>query len=397
MRMKKLLPLGLAALTAPAYGLDIDVKHSGQFRLRHENYNIYEGRADKTDFSTMRLRAGFDFKLEGDRHIFIAPQAVKSFGELIPVSEEDGSTSYDQSSGDKNDSALEFHEAYALVPMGDVKLKMGRQELSYGDKVILGNRNWTPNGMTFDAVKASVSLFGGELDLVYSKIINSDPETVSDDDTLTFLYYKIIRDKQTELDAYTIFHNEASDGVNMDSVSTGFRYKKRFEKFGFVTENIYQDFKEQSRSGYNFNLELDYKAGKFTPFASYMIASKDYDQLYTNRHKYNGMIDIVGRRNLIRASLGAKYDLSSDWNLKAEVFQFNKASDDELAYNQATSKTLPGDIDESNLGQELDLVLNYSGVKNEVFSFGYSIFQHGDYFEEQDKSEFAYVQYLLKF
>lgn len=396
MKVRKMASAGLLLLCATSANA-LEVEHKGQFRLRHENYDIYEGRSDKSDFTAMRLRAGLNFKIDDKRRIFIAPQAVKSFGEVIAEPQTDGTIKSRQSSGDKFDGSLQFHEAFAEVPFGDLKLKMGRQELSYGDKIVLGNRNWTPNGQTFDAVKASADLWGGQIDLVYSKISNEDSSTVTDDASLYFLYYKVMKTDKTEFDAYVISNNKASDGANNDSLSSGFRWVQKFGNFSFNTENIYQDLPEQSKSAYNLNLVLDYKIGKLKTFASYMVATENYDQLYTNRHKYNGLIDIVGRKNLDTVSLGGKYNLSDKWSLKAEAFQFTKHSDEDLAYNQATSKTLTGDIDESDLGTEFDLILNYKPGKNEIVSIAYSTFQHGDYFEEQDTSHFGYLQYLLKF
>lgn len=396
MKKTKYIAIAVTALV----GLNakaLEIKHNGQFRLRHENYDIYEGRSDKTDFSTMRLRVGMDFKIDEKRRIFISPQAVKNFGEVYSEAQSDGSVKDRTTSGDKFDSPLEFHEAYAEIPLSDIKLKMGRQELAYGDNVILGNRNWTPNGQTFDAVKASIGFAGGELDLVYSKIVDTESDEVNDNDSLLFAYYKAIKTDNLNLDIYVIQHNEALDGVNNDSISYGFRYKQQFGNFGINTENIFQEFNEQEESGYSYNLVIDYKAGKFKPFASYMSTSEDYDQLYTNRHKYNGIIDIVGRKNLDRVSAGTSYKASDKLKLKLEYFQFKKHSDEDLAYNQATNSTLSGDINESDLGSEVDFVLTYSPTKGESFTLGYSEFHHGDYFEEQEVSKFGYLQYLLKF
>lgn len=399
----KRISICLALATATAANAQMEVEHSGQFRIRHENYDIYQGRSNKKDFTTMRARLDLDIKLPEGRKFHISPQAVKSFGEYVAEIDDDGSADFNRTSGDKYDSPLEFYEAYAYIPLGEHSLKLGRQALSYGGKIILGNRNWTPSGQAFDAAKFTTTIGSGELDLVYSKVANDDNKIVNDDATLTFLYYKLKMGKSHKLDTYIISNNVSNDNVdgageeNADSTSYGFRYQFKGDAAKFTTENIYQDFSNSENSAYNLNFEYSHDLADFTPFISYAVATEDYDQLYANRHKYNGFIDIVGRKNLETISVGTNYAFSDKLALRAEYFNFKKVDDDTLAYNQATSKTLQGDVNEDHLGNELDLVLAYKPTKMERVQLAYMVFDHGDYFEEQEQSKFAYLEYLLKF
>ncbi|NCN95792.1 MAG: hypothetical protein GW917_03645, partial [Bdellovibrionales bacterium] len=151
--MKTVLMLFFAAILmgGVSEAVELNVKQDGEFRFRHENYDIYSGRSDKVDFTTLRLRFGLDFDLGEDRHVYISPQAVKGFGELNPETQSNGSTSFRQTSGDQYDKELDFYEAYASVPVGPMRFKVGRQVLSYGENVMIGDRNWTPRGQAFDA------------------------------------------------------------------------------------------------------------------------------------------------------------------------------------------------------------------------------------------------------
>ncbi|MBC76027.1 MAG: hypothetical protein CME64_08415 [Halobacteriovoraceae bacterium] len=400
--MKK-ISICLALITATGAQAQMKLDYSGQFRVRHENYDIYQGRSNKKDFTTMRARLDLDIKLPEGRRFHISPQAVKSFGEYVAEIEDDGSPDFNRTSGDKYDGPLEFYEAYAYIPLGENSLKIGRQALSYGGKIILGNRNWTPSGQAFDAAKFSTKIGAGELDLVYSKVANDDNKIVNDDATLSFLYYKLKMGESQKLDTYIISNNVSNDNVNgageenADSTSYGFRYQFKGDVGKFTTENIYQDFSNSENSAYNLNFEYSHNLGNFTPFASYAVATEDYDQLYANRHKYNGYIDIVGRKNLETISAGLKYKFNDKTALKAEYFDFKRVDKDTAAFNQATSKTLTGDLGELNLGQELDIVLAYKPTSMERVQLAYTMFKHGDYFEESETSKFAYLEYLLKF
>lgn len=391
MMRKQIMALSLWSLSFVGFANDLKVEHNAQLRVRHENYNIYEGRSDKVDYTAMRFRAGFQFDVGEGRKLYLSPQVLKGFGDL--------NANNQQTSGDKNSSAVEFHEAYADIGLGlfDMSLKVGRQQINYGNNNVFGTRNWTPGGQAFDAAKLTAPVGMGELDVVYSKIVNDDTTTTSDDITLTFLYYRALDTDHHELDAYVIFNNRSVDDDNRDTRSVGLRYQYKSDSFGFSTENIFQDLNKQDHSAYNLNLDLDYKLAKFTPFATFSLATFRYDQLYANRHSHNGLIDIVGRKNLVRASLGAKYKINKRWSAKLEFFQFKKQSENDLAYNQAVSSTLNGDINEDDLGQEIDVSVKYSPRSKESFVLAYSQFMHGDYFAKDDTSRFVYAQYLLKF
>src|SRR5690554_5097801 len=210
----------------------VEVNFDGHFRLRHENYDIYQGRDDKSDATQIRVRTGLEFKLENGRKVYLASQAVKPFGR--PASAK-------RTSGDANHTQVDFFEAYAEVPMGQIQLKLGRQAMHYGEGALIGSRGWTAGGQSFDAFKLSAPVGKGELDLVYSKIENKDDSTVAEDVTLSLLYYKVLREKNLEFDLYALLNNEAIESQTPDSRSYGFRYKQKFNNFGLLTENVFQE------------------------------------------------------------------------------------------------------------------------------------------------------------
>ena len=80
-----------------------------------------------------------------------------------------------------------------------------------------------------------------------------------------------------------------------------------------------------------------------------------------------------------------------------EVINFQKPDTDGPAYNLAATSALEGDLDEKDIGNELDLVVDYEVSKGERLQAGFMLFNQGEYFEEQKTSKFGYLEYLSVF
>lgn len=374
-----LIPLCLISLSTHAF----EVVHKGQFRARQEHYDIIEGRPDKKDFTTMRLRMGFEVQLSEDRKVFFSPQAVKTYGESGTSKEYAGEVS--------------FHEAYADVPLAGFRFKAGRQAVVYGEQRLFGSRNWIAEGQSFDGFKLSRDVFSGNLDLGYLKIANTKTAQFADDISLVFLYYKMINSSSHELDTYVLRNNDSALASNNDTITGGFRYKLKGSSWNLETENIFQENETTKNSAYHLNLVADVTLGKLKTFVKGFVASRSYDQLYANRHSHHGDIDIVGRQNLAGASIGGLYNFNEKWNLKAEFFQFRRASKSAPGYRQDGTTALPGDQDDLDLGQEVDLALTYKPRAKESINLTASAFMHGSYFARENTSTFIFAQYGIQF
>ncbi len=379
--LKAMAILAVSAASIPTYALEVN--HSGQFRARQEHYDIVEGRPDKRDFTTMRLRMGFEIKLSEDRKVFFSPQAVKTFGQA--------GTSVDYA------GTLTFHEAYADIPLANFRFKAGRQAIIYGDQRLFGGRNWGAEGQSFDGFKLTHKLFFGEIDFGYLKIANTDTAVFDDDISLVFAYYRMLNSNSHELDTYFLRNNDSSLANDNDTMTGGFRYKLKGESFNLETENMYQENETTKNSAHHLNIAADTRLGKLKVFLKGFLASRTYDQLYANRHSHHGDIDIVGRKNLAGASVGGQYYFTEKWDLKTEFFQFRRASKNSPGYAQNGSTALAGNMDELDLGQEIDVTLTYRPRAKETLNLAASAFMHGSYFARENTSTFIYAQYTLNF
>lgn len=361
----------------------LELQNKGEFRLRQDYFDVTEGRANLNDFTTMRVRLGFDLDIGEGRKIFFSPQAVQNFGE--------DSTTVLRS------KEVTFYEGYADVPILTARLKAGRQAIAYGEQRVIGKRNWTADGQSLDGFKLSHELWSGEVDLGYFKIANTQTDRFSDDVTLTYLYYKVLRTASTELDGYFFRNNSNESSRLQDTLSAGFRYKLDSQYLGLTTENIVQKNEGTKSHAYHLNLSLDktYELLKF--FVNSSLSSRDYDQLYGNRHAFHGIIDILGRRNLLSASLGAVAKISPQYDLKLEIFQFRRASKSAPAYRLNGTTAITGNLDDADLAQEVDLILRYRPRSKESLELAASAFLPGDYLKTDDTNFFLSAQYTLNF
>ncbi len=373
------------------------IDYNGEFRLKNEHKQLEHSSSDKHNTFQMRARLSLDFETESGLNFVFTPQATKNYGEIIS-SANDEDDSARNSSGDKYSSSVDIFETYVLGKKGEIQYKVGKQALVYGDKLVLGSRNWTAGGQTFDAIKLTYK----KLDLVYSHISEGESGAESNDDTmLLFAYFKQINEKNNNLDFYLIYNNEKDE---LESTSLGFRYKRDFGFFDFRTENIAQSQVENESVEHYATMEFGFDlSDKSRIFFAASQTSDKYFQLYANRHSYNGMIDIIGRKNLEVYELGYSYKQSKKLKYGLKYLSFSQKTESVGAYNQSTSSILSGDAEEKNIGSEIDLSVNYGLNEEEKLTFGYSQFFYGDYFdkdtygEDLENAHFTYLQYNLKF
>ena len=153
----KLLVFFLSSLTIfPAIAREaslnnFQIKGWGFIRQETKNNADYDSKLnDKTEFTQTRINVSVKADLqENYGFVFLAPQFSKISGqpEFSAISAT-GNTS-NSTSGNLYDSRIDMHEAYfAIKPTKDENLYLfaGKQELAYGDHLILGSVPWHRTG-----------------------------------------------------------------------------------------------------------------------------------------------------------------------------------------------------------------------------------------------------------
>lgn len=128
-----------------------NLKITGQIRHRSEMHERFDvGASDIPRFHLLRTRLNVSFQPVDDILAFVQIQDSRLFGGQDPT--------LARGTLDGSADALDFHQAFFKVT--DVfdtnfSLKVGRQELSYGNQRLIGAVGWHNVGRTFDAAVLS--------------------------------------------------------------------------------------------------------------------------------------------------------------------------------------------------------------------------------------------------
>lgn len=151
----------LAAFSAAAQEAPLkNIQINGWGFIRHEtkkDADYDSGVKDKTEFTQTRINVSMKADLpENYGYVFFAPQFSKISGQPEFAATSTTANTSNSTSGNLYDSRLDVHEAYfAIKPTKDENLFLfaGRQELAYGDHLVLGSVPWHRIGRSFDGVK----------------------------------------------------------------------------------------------------------------------------------------------------------------------------------------------------------------------------------------------------
>lgn len=147
----------------------------------------------------------------------------------------------------------------------------------------------------------------------------------------------------------------------------------------------------------------DYASGNQTPNGN---SYSTFNQLFPLGHKYLGYADIVARQNILSPNVNLKLFLNKRANLLFWYYNFQLASARDALYNAGGTpiRRDPSGRAGRNVGNELDVVLNFIVNPNTDWQFGLAHFWSGTFVEEtapnaasaQD-ANFFYTQFTVRF
>lgn len=335
---------------------------------------------------------------------------------------------------------VDLHQAYIqadrfLTP--DLSLRIGRQELSYGDERLIGAFDWDFVGRSFDAIKAvyakkswSADIFAARIADLHGTFANvtegSDGFTLPNRDFYG-AYLKFFNDRPNQkLEVYGLisrddFADLGEIGRHTDSTSVytvGTRGEMKSDgglyaggEVAFQTGHLGPDDHRAlalaSRAGKyfksgrspHFGFEYDFATGDGN---SRDGRSREFIDLFPNNHIHYGYIDFMGWRNMhdFRANFG--FDPASRLSFDADYHKFY-LHNARGRWSSASGSTLgfdPSGDSGKDIGQEVDLTLRFPYKEHMKFLAGYSFFLPGRFAKltrTSDISHFSYIQTLIRF
>lgn len=279
------------------------------------------------------------------------------------------------------------------VDKGTVALRVGRQELAYGDERVIGAANWGNVARTFDAAKLMLRHGPLQLDLVSSSVVTPQLRGLShhlQGNNLHFAYARWVNPiPNSTLEPYFLWRVGRGVGdslagiLHQDRRVSGVRFAGRLTphweyttewlaQFGSVTnqfgDQTIRAFAQHSVARYALTSlrfqprvigEFNYASGDRNPNDG---RSGTFDQMFPTPHEKYGLADQVGWQNIEHAAAGVEMHphrklllrfMAHDWYL-AEARDGVYTAGGALIYRDLTGNS------GRHVGEELDLVAQYN-------------------------------------
>ena len=407
--MKRIILSVFAAAVTAAWAIPAsagDVTFSGQYRLRGEyidNTDFNEDLQDTTDFWTQRVRLTANAKATDDVSAKITLQDTRTWGSA-------GTAGLLSDSG----NTLDFHEAYLNVTDifgAPVSLRVGRQELAYGDERLIGSFGWSNQGRAFDGAKLMYSNDAVNVD-AFTATITEDTGATNDDTYFNGVYatLKQIIPNNT-LDVYLLHLTSGTSDADT-TYTLGARLKGAVAGVDYTVELPYQ-FGDDSTGVDISAWALAVKAGYTLPTPMKIRVGAEYDlatgqdpdetdvtvfnNLFPTNHAHFGIADVTGANqwsNIQAWSVNASVDLNEKTRLYVAYWDF---SQDEIAAIAGSSFDPVGN-NSDELGSEIDLIATYKYNNNLNIEAGAARFFAGDAAgTDPDDRDWAYLQITANF
>jgi len=411
------------------FGKDWRLSLGGEVRYRFEDrhdFDFNRKRVDHDSFDLVRTRLHADLKFQKLARLYVEGLDARVSGEER-----------------QRKAALEdelnlqnlFLDLKALGESAPLTLRLGRQELGYGDARLISASAWGNQRRTFDGAKAIYDTTPVRVDVFWVKPVNIARRGFDEpDDSRTFegVYATLKTIPNHTLDGYALLLREDDSTVTGGDgrlghyrvYTYGSRFVGRTKAFGFgafdygaeaalqrgdwANDDI-SAWATHTRAGYTFEklpwkprlgAEYNHASGDHNPRDG---KTETFNQLFPSNHDKYGLMDLVGWRNMdnwrfgVSAQPTPKLALMFDYH----IFHLDQERDAWYHDNGTAIRRSRTGVAGDDLGREIDLTAQYDLNRHLSFLLGYSHFFHGSFITRTggigDDADYLYAQVAYKF
>jgi hypothetical protein len=356
------LPFQIQAQSGP------DISFGGQVRPRFEGRTPVAG--DWNAFTSMRVRANLEARLEGNVRVFVQFQDVRLFGE-------ESNTLSDY----KADN-LDLHQGYIEltdVPSLGGQFKVGRQELALGEQRLVGAVNWTQQGRSFDGFRYTTPADKAvKVDFFFMKVREETASTHDFESTFAGAYGSTAFGESGSLDLFGFLNTDGRED-NGSEVTLGALWRG---EAGPIDLRVEGSLQSGERAGTDVSAHMvGIRAGgdlsdkvNLTFWFDHLSGDSDPDDdeigvfstLFATNHAFYGSADYflnipvhTGGLGLQDAAIKFRFTVSPTASLRVDLHSFRTAQE--------------GDLSTRSLATEIDVSLSkrlYAGL-NAVGGYSY--------------------------
>lgn len=419
----------------PAYAqLDpTKIRIGGEIRERYEyrdNTDFNDNKADTLSFAVSRTRVHLGVDVTSNIDTYVQIQDSRVFGS--------------EASTASNDGNLDLHQGYInLKNVGGAPLaiKLGRQEIFFGDHRLVGNFGWSNIGRSFDGARLTYKAPMGSVD-VWATTVKKENTRLATIDTVAGTGSATSADVATAtqtrnaqsfygiyaslkpapiltIEPYLMDRMDTTTAPIENRYTLGVRADAKAGMIDATGELAYQlgdSAKVEAGKGADISaFALALKAGVTLPApmsprvgVEYDMASGDdnaadgddgtFNNLFPTNHDKYGYMDLVGWQNMndIRLSISAKPTPATAVSLDYHIFSLAEKNDN---WYRASGVALrkPTEMTGDSIGSELDLWGSIMVMEKLKIDGAIAFFMPGDVVAPDDNSTWFYLQGTVPF
>jgi hypothetical protein len=364
-------PLGISGQIAPWLQI------RGEYRARIEGFDG-GGFADNNSdaYWLGRFRVSAAIQPTASLSFFVQAQDARAFskttgGLIAPMRD-----------------TLNLHQAYGDFGTEHVMVRIGRQELIFGEQRLIGNLQWVNAARTFDGGRLTVRRAIGQFDVFAASVVAVQPDGFDKSGNGNALYgtYESLTGiiPKQAIEPYFLWRQSSNVKAELGGTwtihqaTTGVRIAGKLPAtFDYSTEiaaqtgSVGPDKIKAWASHALLGKRLDAVPVQTRVFGEFNHASGDanqsdgtrgtFDQLYPTGHDKLGLSDQVGWKNINHARAGAEIKPSARWQLTGSYHSWWLASATDALYSASGAAIVrsPTGSAGRHVGQELDGVVTY--------------------------------------
>jgi len=404
----------------------------------------YRGRAEQTDglaavkgrddaYYLNRVRLDSTFIVKPWASVFTQVQDAQTFGNALAAPPISMTNTFDlrQAYRDVQQppaSAREPEHRRTRPPASagptGLSLRVGRQELAFGEQRLIGYADWGNTSRTFDAAQVTVSAPRGKVDVFVASVVKIEPGRFdrhkTDERLLGASATITAKAMKGTIEPYLfVKDSDAVVGELGGAAEAGRVYATGVRIVGALPSRIDFSVEVVVERGAVASDDLAAWAGHYNAgwlvspsrikprlFAELNEASGDsdptdghrgtFDQLYPTNHGKYGLVDQMGWRNMRDAVLGFEISPTPKFKVTSAMHRMFLATTSDGLYNAAGVRTtLNPKASSRDVGTELDIATSYAVSRELTLSAGLGHLTAGNFLVESLQAASLWVPYVM--
>jgi hypothetical protein len=325
------------------------------------------------------------------------------------------------------EDTIDMRQAYVefgKVETPSIVLRVGRQELVFGEQRLIGHLNWTNTARSFDAARLTLQRSNYKVDLFSASVVNLREGTANKSSGGNGIHgaygsiTKLVPNATIEPYGFWRFARGTKTEAGLAAKTGRWVYGVRFvgklpADFDYNIEMVGQDgsvgvddiraMASHAALGYTLSgvrnkprlvAEYNYASGDRTPGDGFQ---ETFDQLYPTGHDKLGLADQVGWKNIHDIRAGVEYKLTQKIAVSGFYHSWWLASPTDALYNAggaAIVKVADGSAGR-HVGQEADVQMNYTLNATTSIGAGYANIFPGTFLKNATPGKQYRIPYVM--